>query len=314
MRESGHEHFVGRFIVPIFDESGHVVEIYGRKIGKPNENESKHMYLPGPHEGVFNLEALKTSEEIILCEALIDALTFWCAGYRNVTAAYGTSGFTEDHLKAFTRYNTRRVLIAYDRDEAGDVGAARVSETLLAAGIDCYRIEFPKGMDSNDYALRVTPATRSLGVAIRKAVWLGKGAAPALTTEATSSVDVMPPIEAIEPVSAIEQEDIAQQIAEVKDELSTLNQVLADEPLPALPASPVPELPKSDLTADIDEQQIFVTIGDRRYRIRGLAQNQTLATLKVNVLVSRADAFHVDTFELNIARQRNSFATAAAKS
>ena len=26
------------------------------------------------------------SQEIILCEALIDAMTFWCAGYRNVTA------------------------------------------------------------------------------------------------------------------------------------------------------------------------------------------------------------------------------------
>jgi DNA primase len=32
--------------------------------------------------------------EIILCEALIDALTFWCAGYRNVTASYGIEGFT----------------------------------------------------------------------------------------------------------------------------------------------------------------------------------------------------------------------------
>jgi DNA primase len=312
MRASGHEHFVGRLIVPVFDEAGNVVEVYGRKIGKPNPNEPLHLYLPGSHEGVWNLEALKTSEEIIVCEALIDALTFWTAGYRNVTAAYGTGGFTDEHVNAFRQYNTRRALIAYDRDDAGEKAAAALAEKLLSEGIDCYRIEFPKGMDANDYALRVGPATRSLGVVIRKAVWLGKGAAPALTTEAVSSDDVTPPIEAIEPVP-VDRDDFEQQIIEVKDELATLNQVLADEPLPALPASPVPDAPKSDLVADIDEQQIFVTIGDRRYRIRGLAQNQTLATLKVNVLVSRADAFHVDTVELNIARQRNSFAAAAAK-
>ena len=313
MRESGHEHFVGRLIVPVFDESGNVVETYGRKIGKPNPNEPIHLYLPGPHKGVWNLNALKTSEEIILCEALLDALTFWCAGYRNVTASYGAGGFTEDHLNAFKRYATKRVLIAYDRDAAGDAAAAKLSETLLSAGIDCYRIEFPKGMDANDYALRVTPATKSLGVAIRKAVWLGQGKAPALTTEATSTVDLMPPIEAIEPVATIEAETIEPCIADVKEQLSTITQELAEETLPALPASPVPDPPKSDLAADIDEHQIFVTIADRRYRVRGLAQNATLATLKVNVLVSRGDAFHVDTLELNIARQRNSFATAAAK-
>ena len=34
---------------------------------------------------------------MILCESLIDALSFWCAGYRNVTAAYGTAGFAADH-------------------------------------------------------------------------------------------------------------------------------------------------------------------------------------------------------------------------
>lgn len=306
MRASGHEHFVGRLIVPVFDEKRNVVEVYGRKISKLNEGEAKHLYLPGPHEGVFNLEALQTSEEIILCEALIDALTFWCAGYRNVTASYGTSGFTDDHLKAFKQYGTKRVLIAYDRDEAGDTAAPKLAEKLMSEGIDCYRIEFPKGMDANDYALQVTPATKSLGIAIRKAVWLGNGRAPALTTEATVTGDLAPVVESIEPVPAID-------LAEVADELEALDQVLADETLPPLPASPVPELPKSDLVADVDEQQIFVSIGDRRYRVRGLAQNQTLATLKVNVLVSRGDAFHVDTIELNIARQRNSFASAAAK-
>ena len=51
-----------------------------------------HLYLPGPHRGVWNIEALQASKEVILCEALIDALTFWCAGYRNVTASLWDRG------------------------------------------------------------------------------------------------------------------------------------------------------------------------------------------------------------------------------
>ena len=118
------------------------------------------------------------SSEIILCEAIIDALTFWCAGYRNVTTAYGIEGFTDEMLSAFKQYGIERVLIAYDRDEAGERGAAKVAQALMAVGIECFRIQFPKGMDANEYARKVTPADKSLGLLIRKAVWLGKGEAP----------------------------------------------------------------------------------------------------------------------------------------
>ncbi|MBK8939522.1 MAG: hypothetical protein IPM79_18360 [Polyangiaceae bacterium] len=45
---------------------------------------------------VFNRVALEHAEEVIVCEALIDALTFWSAGYRHVTSAYGVEGVTEE--------------------------------------------------------------------------------------------------------------------------------------------------------------------------------------------------------------------------
>jgi DNA primase len=88
LRESGHEHFNGSVVVPLFDEAGAVTGMYGRKVrddlraGTPS-----HLYLPGPHRGVWNLAAVKASPEVVLAESLIDALTFWCAGFRNVTAA-----------------------------------------------------------------------------------------------------------------------------------------------------------------------------------------------------------------------------------
>jgi len=73
---------------------------------------------------VWNLAAIAVSEEVIVCESLIDALTLWCAGFRHVTAAYGTEGFTAEHLDTFARHQVRRVLIAFDRDDAGDKAAA----------------------------------------------------------------------------------------------------------------------------------------------------------------------------------------------
>ena len=68
----------------------------------------------------------RRSQEVILCEALIDALTFWGAGFRNVTASYGVEGFTADHLALFKHYGIERVFIAYDRDEAGDRAAEQL--------------------------------------------------------------------------------------------------------------------------------------------------------------------------------------------
>ncbi|MGC4065047.1 MAG: CHC2 zinc finger domain-containing protein [Polyangiaceae bacterium] len=173
INSKGHEHFNGSLVIPVMDGSGQVAEMYGRKVTERlREGTPKHLYLPGPHHGVWNLDALKASKEIILCESLIDALTFWCAGYRNVTTAYGVEGFTDEHREAFRVHGTERVLIAYDRDEAGDRAAEKLGEVLSAMGIEVMRVLFPKGMDANEYALRVGPAERSLGLVLRQAEWL----------------------------------------------------------------------------------------------------------------------------------------------
>ena len=149
-RESGHEHFNGSVVIPILDLSGQVAQMYGRKI-TPNlrAGTPDHLYLPGPHRGVWNETALAVSKDVILCEALIDALTFWCAGYRNVTAIYGVNGFTEEHRAAFRKHGTKRIFIAYDRDEAGEGAAQEHAAQLMEMGIECFRVQFPKGMDAN---------------------------------------------------------------------------------------------------------------------------------------------------------------------
>jgi len=194
-RASGHEHLSGSLIVPIADVDGGVTEVYGRKISgdaKLRAGTSLHLYLPGPHRGVFNEAGLVGQEEVILCEALIDALTFWVAGYRNVTASYGIEGFTDDVLAAFKRHAIKRVLIAYDADDAGNSAAEKLAIKLLAEGFECYRCRFPKGMDANEYALAVKPAIKSLGVVIRQAEWLGKAAELSARPTSQSRLEIFP--------------------------------------------------------------------------------------------------------------------------
>jgi len=312
-RTSGHEHFTGSIVIPVIDETGQVLEVYGRKI---NDNLRKgtplHLYLPGPHRGIWNAEALQASKEIILCESLIDALTFWCAGFRNVTASYGIEGFTDEHLAAFKEHDTERVLIAYDRDAAGETAAEKLSKKLIAEGLDCYRIHVPKGMDVNEYACQVKPASKSLGVVIRSAVWLGKGKAKPVTTEAVTTDSI--PLPVTEPESVLSEPD-----SESEPEPGSIIPLAAkEETTEPLPAAVVPEAPTSDIEADVKDNEIVIALGDRRYRIRGLEKNLAYDVMKVNLLVSRpafdggGESIHVDTFDLYQQRPRGAFIKQAA--
>ncbi|MFA0813743.1 CHC2 zinc finger domain-containing protein [Microbulbifer epialgicus] len=314
LRASGHEHFNGSLVVPIFNRDGDLVEIYGRKIRDDlRKGTPKHLYLPGPHAGVWNSEGLEGQREVILCEALIDAMTFWVNGYRNVTASYGTSGFTDDHLQCFKHCGVERVLIAYDRDEAGNKAAEQLAKRLSEAGIDGFRIELPKGMDVNEYALQVTPPEKSLGLAIRKAVWLGNGKAPERQLEIESQTGQPVTLEA-ESLTTENEDSINPALAAQ----STAPQASALPALtPAPPAEAVPESPQNDIAAEVTEQEITLSFGNpkvnpRRYRIRGLEKNKSYEVLKVNLLASCDDGLHVDTFDLYNAKHRQQFIKLAA--
>jgi DNA primase len=161
VRASGHEHFTGSLVVPIFTGDGAVGEVYGRKIAEHGlrAGTPTHLYLPGPHAGVFNAAGLIESgvDELVVCESVIDALSLWCNGFRHVTAAYGTSGWTPDHDGLVDRLGVKRVLVAFDADEAGDRGAADLAASLTLRGVECYRVELPRGADVNEIAMGSKP-------------------------------------------------------------------------------------------------------------------------------------------------------------
>jgi DNA primase len=321
-RQTGREQFNGCVVFPVIDPaSGQVTEMYGRKIGHQAKGLPVHLYLRGQHKGVWNESSLAAGEEVILCESIIDALTFWCAGFRNVTCSYGVNGFTPDHLATFKHHGIKRVLIAYDRDDAGEAAAEKLHPQLSAEGLECFRVQFPKGMDANEYALKLTPASKSLDLVVRKALWLGRGeghrpeghrpepptrAATVEIQEAakeeTTETPASPPPAAIEPPSS-----------EPLPSLAAVPVAASPEPSPAQVVPPLPrESPPAEITA-ITAGEIVITQGDRRYRVRGLEKNLGFDAMKVNVLASRGDAFHVDTLDLYAARNRKVFISEVAR-
>jgi DNA primase len=297
-RDSGHEHLNGSLIVPLFDVAGQVVNLYGRKIRSDlRAGTPLHLYLSGPRRGLFNRVALTPGacEELIVCEALIDALSFWCAGLRNVTSAYGIEGVTDELIEAIQASGVAHVLIAFDRDDAGERGAAKLASALQGIGIECFRVVFPKGMDANEYAAKVQPAAKSLGLLIRKAEWMGKGAAPKR--------------DHVEPVEITS--------CDVKADATSAAPLAAKEEAPALPAAAVPSAPTADAPAQVSEREAVIVFGEgkdaRRWRVRGLPKNLAVGVLKVNVMVSADDGcFHVDTLDLYAARARAVFVQQAA--
>ncbi|AZK63874.1 DNA primase [Pectobacterium versatile] len=175
LRSSGHEHLAGSLVVPVIDMSGQVRELYGRKVGdRLRAGTPNHLYLPGPHGGVWNEQALVASKSVILCESLIDAMSFWVAGYRNVTAAYGVNGFTDEMRKAFIGHGVKQVLIAFDNDTAGDDGAVKLASSLVAEGITPFRVVFPSGMDANEYLCKVSEPEQAFRAVVEGAMAMGE--------------------------------------------------------------------------------------------------------------------------------------------
>ena len=309
-RESGHEHFNGSVVIPIFDLQGDVVGMYGRKI-TPNlrAGTPDHLYLPGAHRGVWNEQALAVSKDIILCEALIDALTFWCAGYRNVTTSYGVNGFTEEIKAAFEKHGTQRIFIAYDRDEAGERAAEEHAAQLMAMGIECFRVQFPKGMDANEFALKNQPAAKFLGMYLNRAAWLGKGERPTVAVIELAKIEPPEPapqkIEAQPPAPIIEEEPEEKTNPTAKEEKALALPLmppavepekvfsLAADPQPvggeesaplAMPPTAPNRMPAPDARVETNGEEIVIHQGDRRYRVRGLGKNMSYEVLRINLL------------------------------
>ncbi|GAB3700246.1 hypothetical protein GCM10028815_06510 [Mariniluteicoccus flavus] len=321
LRQTGHEHFRGSLVIPVIDESGDVGEVYGRKIRDDlRAGTPKHLYLPGPHRGVFNAAAFAEAGraggggELIVCESLIDALTLWCAGFRHVTATYGTDGWTSDHQAAVERHGIGRVLIAFDADEAGDRGAAALAARLAETGVETFRVQLPRGADVNEVAVQAglegSPA-EVLGRFLRKATWL----------DTARPASCQPPAAVVRPGL-----DSPAHLIEPVEPVPVVEPIVVRAAPPVVAEQDV----EDESTGEQGEQgavvgrELVIELGTRRWRVRGLEKVTSFDVLRVNLLVTRTDrpgsslgsdavpGFHVDTLDLYSARARAAFVAAAA--
>ena len=284
-RESGHEHFNGCIVVPFRDEAGNVVSFYGRRV---TPGTLKHLYPPGPHRGLFNRQCLPT-DELILCEAVFDALTFCAHGFPNTMSLFGTEGFTNELWEAVKR--VKQVRIAYDADEAGERAAVRDQERFRAHGVEVFRVKFPHGMDANEYACKVKPPEKSLALLMNAAAWAGQ-AKPALNAAA-------PPAVSHAPASSL-----------VAASVSSLAEETAKEK--SLPLAPTMTSAGPACLVARDGCH-FLALDTREYRVAGLEKTLGTDALKVALRLCHRESFFLDQVDLSRDQERRRFIERAAE-
>ena len=71
-------------------------------------------------------------------------------------------------------------------------------------------------------------------------------------------------------------------------------------------ASPLPPAPQ-EVDAEVTDDEVVMTFGDRRYRVRGWQRNLSFDQLRVNVMASNERGMFVDTFDIYAAKYRKTF-------
>ncbi|CAB1063451.1 DNA primase, phage associated [Olavius sp. associated proteobacterium Delta 1] len=161
----GHEIFYNCVVFPLYSNRGSIVNLYGRNIeddpasSRPGRDYAAtsvtHLYLPGRRTGLVNRQAVKRSQSIILAESIIDALTLYDQGFKNVVPIYGVNGLLDEHLSLFNR-KVKSAYLVFDADDAGHKATEAVSLRLKEKGIMAYSVTLPV-KDVNIYFKRHTP-------------------------------------------------------------------------------------------------------------------------------------------------------------
>ncbi len=145
----------GRVIIPINDINGNVVAFGGRILG---EGEPKYLNTPdtvifSKGKLLFGLDkanrAIMSADCAVIVEGYMDAISLISAGIENVVATLGTA-FSDNHARLLTRY-TRRIILCYDSDEAGQRATIRALPMIQKAGAEVFVAVVPDGKDPDEF-------------------------------------------------------------------------------------------------------------------------------------------------------------------
>ena len=146
--------FRGRVMFPIIDVSGNVIAFGGRATDnevKPKYKNSSDtpIYKKTRHVYALNFARHACEESLILCEGYMDVIALHSAGFTNAIATLGTA-ITQDQARLMSRY-TKKVIICYDSDEAGQKAASKALKVIGDVGLDVRVVAVPGSKDPDEY-------------------------------------------------------------------------------------------------------------------------------------------------------------------
>ena len=153
--EKGHYYdaFRNRVMFPIIDVSGNVIAFGGRVMddSKPKYKNSSDTPVFKKSRNLFALNFAKNfaEESLILCEGYMDVIALHAAGFTNAIATLGTA-ITSEQARILSRY-TKRIIISYDADEAGQKAAKRAIQLLGEVGLEVSVLKIPDAKDPDEY-------------------------------------------------------------------------------------------------------------------------------------------------------------------
>ena len=148
-----YDYYRNRVIFPIIDTTGNVVAFGGRVM-----DDSKPKYLntsdtpafkKSRHLFALNFAKNHASEQMILCEGYMDVIALHAAGFENAVATLGTA-ITAEQARIFAKY-TKKVIITYDSDNAGQTAADKAMRLLAEAGVDVRVLKLSGAKDPDEY-------------------------------------------------------------------------------------------------------------------------------------------------------------------
>lgn len=145
--------FRNRVMFPIIDVAGNVIAFGGRVLddSKPKYKNSSDTPVFKKSRNLFalNFARLSGAESMILCEGYMDVIAMHAAGFTNAIATLGTA-ITAEQARMLSRY-TKKVIISYDADEAGQKAAMRAVKLLSDVGLDVTILKVPGAKDPDEY-------------------------------------------------------------------------------------------------------------------------------------------------------------------
>jgi len=149
------DRFRRRITFPIANESGKIVAFGCRALG-----DDQPKYLNSPETPIYSKsnvlyhldrakEALRRSDFAVLVEGYMDAIAVARAGISNVVASCGTS-LAEPQIKLLGRF-TKRVIVNYDPDTAGQAATERSISILLEQDFEVRVLALPGKADPDKF-------------------------------------------------------------------------------------------------------------------------------------------------------------------